>query len=117
MKILLIEDEPKTLAFVKKGLEENAFNVDTAADGRTGRKLALGNSYDLIISDIILPGLDGRQLCRDIRSAGIATPLLMLTALGGADHVVEGLDNAPQAFIGLLQGANFGKLVIKVAAE
>ena len=99
MKILLIEDEPKTLTFVKKGLEENSFNVDSASDGQTGRRLALHNSYDLIISDIILPGLDGRDLCREIRSAGISTPLLMLTALGGADHVVEGLDSGADDYL------------------
>src|SRR5262245_17709198 len=99
MKILLIEDEPKTLAFVKKGLEENAFDVETASDGKTGRRLALHNKYNLIISDIVLPGVDGRALCRDLRSAGVETPLLMLTALAGADHVVEGLDSGADDYL------------------
>src|SRR3954464_6491234 len=99
MKILLIEDELKTLAFIRKGLEENAHNVDTASDGIAGKYLAMNNKYDLIISDVILPGLDGRALCRELRAAKIETPLLMLTALGGADHVVEGLDSGADDYL------------------
>ncbi len=99
MKILLIEDELKTLTYIRKGLEENSHDVDTASDGIAGRYLALNNKYDLIISDIVLPGLDGRTLCREIRQAKIETPLLMLTALGGADHVVEGLDSGADDYL------------------
>jgi two-component system copper resistance phosphate regulon response regulator CusR len=99
MKILLIEDELKTLTYIRKGLEENAYSVDTASDGIAGRYLALNNKYDLIISDVILPGLDGRVLCRELRAAKIETPLLMLTALGGADHVVEGLDSGADDYL------------------
>ncbi|NOT74621.1 MAG: response regulator transcription factor [Cyclobacteriaceae bacterium] len=99
MKILLIEDELKTVTFIKRGLEENAYEVDTAVDGVSGRDLALSQSYDLIISDIILPGLDGLSLCKELRKAKIQTPLLMLTALGGADHVVEGLDSGADDYL------------------
>jgi two-component system copper resistance phosphate regulon response regulator CusR len=99
MKILLIEDELKTLTYIRKGLEENSHNVDTASDGIAGRYLAMNNKYDLIISDVILPGLDGRALCRELRAAKIETPLLMLTALGGADHVVEGLDSGADDYL------------------
>ncbi len=99
MKILLIEDELKTLTYIRKGLEENSHNVDTASDGIAGRYLAMSNKYDLIISDIVLPGLDGRALCRELRAAKIETPLLMLTALGGADHVVEGLDSGADDYL------------------
>ncbi len=63
MKILLIEDEPKTVQYIKKGLEENDYEVDAATDGMTGKHLALRNAYELIITDIVLPGLDGRKLC------------------------------------------------------
>ncbi|HWA35728.1 MAG TPA: winged helix-turn-helix domain-containing protein [Cyclobacteriaceae bacterium] len=99
MKILLIEDELKTLTYIRKGLEENSHNVDTASDGIAGRYLAMNNKYDLIISDVVLPGLDGRALCRELRAAKIDTPLLMLTALGGADHVVEGLDSGADDYL------------------
>ena len=99
MKILLIEDEPKTLSFIKQGLQENSFEVDTASEGLSGKELALTRKYDLIISDIILPNLDGRQLCKELRQAGNQTPLLMLTALGGADHVVEGLDSGAEDYL------------------
>jgi two-component system copper resistance phosphate regulon response regulator CusR len=99
MKILLIEDELKTLTYIRKGLEENAYFVDTASDGIVGKNLALNNTYDLIISDVILPGLDGRALCKELRAAKIETPLLMLTALGGADHVVEGLDSGADDYL------------------
>ncbi|MEJ0054717.1 MAG: response regulator [Bacteroidota bacterium] len=99
MKILLIEDELKTLAFIKRGLEENGYSIETASNGIAGKQLALSQSFDLIISDIILPGLDGRDLCRELRQAKIQTPLLMLTALGGADHVVEGLDSGADDYL------------------
>lgn len=73
--------------------------MDTASEGLSGKELALTRKYDLIISDIILPNLDGRQLCKELRQAGNQTPLLMLTALGGADHVVEGLDSGADDYL------------------
>lgn len=91
-KILLVEDEPKTIQFIKQGLQENGFEVDEATDGITGKQLALRNKYDLIISDIILPGLDGRTLCKELRSAKVETAILMLSALSSTDDVVTGLD-------------------------
>lgn len=112
MKILLVEDEPKTLTFIKKGLEENAHEVDTASDGISGRTLAQTNPYDLIISDIILPGLDGRELCRQLRASNIQTPILMLTALGGADHVVEGLDSGADDY--LVKPFEFKELLARI---
>jgi two-component system, OmpR family, copper resistance phosphate regulon response regulator CusR len=99
MKILLIEDEPKTVQYVKKGLEENSYEVDTASDGTTGKHLALANSYQLIITDIILPGIDGRDLCRQLRKANIETPILMLTALGSTDEVVTGFECGAEDYL------------------
>ncbi len=112
MKILLIEDEPKTLTFIKKGLEENAHHVDTASDGLTGKSLALSRTYELIISDIILPEIDGRTLCRELRAAKVQTPILMLTALGGADHVVEGLDSGADDY--LVKPFEFKELLARI---
>ena len=99
MKILLIEDELKTLQYISKGLEENAYQVDTAADGKTGKHLALRNDYQLIITDIIMPGMDGRELCAELRRANVDTPILMLTALGSTDEVVKGLDSGADDYL------------------
>ncbi|MFM6915136.1 MAG: response regulator, partial [Aquirufa sp.] len=81
MKILLIEDEPKTVQSLKQGLEENNYEVEVAYDGTIAKQLALRNSYSLIVSDIIIPGINGIELCKQLRAEGIQTPILMLTAL------------------------------------
>jgi len=99
MNILLVEDEPKTLQYIKKGLEENAYRVDTAEDGKTGKHLALRNQYNLIITDVIMPGLDGRALCFELREAKIQTPILMLTALGTTSEIVAGLDSGADDYL------------------
>jgi DNA-binding response OmpR family regulator len=99
MKILLIEDEKKTIQFIKKGLEENGYTVDTAEDGKSGKNLAFRNLYNLIITDVILPELNGRDLCKELRAAKIETPILMLTALGDTDDVVAGLDSGADDYL------------------
>jgi two-component system, OmpR family, copper resistance phosphate regulon response regulator CusR len=99
MKILLIEDERKTIQFIKKGLEENGYKVDTAEDGKSGKNLAFRNQYNLIITDVILPELNGRELCKELRTAKIETPILMLTALGDTDDVVAGLDSGADDYL------------------
>lgn len=95
----MVEDERKTIQFLKKGLEENGYEVDSAEDGATGRNLAFRNSYNLIITDVIMPELNGRELCRELRKAKIETPILMLTALGETDDVVEGLDSGADDYL------------------
>ena len=114
MKILLIEDEPKTVQFIKKGLEENQYEVDAAMDGKTGKHLALRNPYGLIITDIILPGLDGRDLCRELRAAKIETPILMLSALGATDDVVTGFDLGADDY--LVKPFEFRELLARIKA-
>jgi two-component system copper resistance phosphate regulon response regulator CusR len=99
MKILLIEDEKKTVQFIKKGLEENGYEVDAAYDGKSGMQLAISNPYNLVITDVIMPGLNGRDLCKELRAARIETPILMLTALGDTDDVVEGLDSGADDYL------------------
>lgn len=99
MKILLIEDERKTIQFIKKGLEENGYKVDAAEDGKSGKNLAFRNQYNLIITDVILPELNGRDLCKELRTAKIETPILMLTALGDTDDVVAGLDSGADDYL------------------
>ena len=92
-RILLLEDEIKTLEALQEGLRESfASRVDAAADGLAGLELALTNTYDLIISDITMPGMNGLDFCRELRRQQYSTPILLLTALGDTDHIVEGLD-------------------------
>ncbi len=92
MKILLVEDEPKVAAFIKKGLEEQSYEVEQAYDGNFGLKMALQNEYDLIILDIILPHMSGLEVCRAVRKKNMQVPILMLTALGSTDDKITGLD-------------------------
>jgi two-component system, OmpR family, response regulator len=91
MKILLIEDDAKTVEFLRAGLEPEGYTVAAAEDGRTGLITAASGDFDLLIIDRMLPGLDGVALVRTLRAAGIQTPVLFLTALGGIDDRVEGL--------------------------
>ena len=92
MKILLIEDEEKAVKTLKKGLNEHNIDVDFAFDGDKGAELALANEYDVIISDIIVPGLNGFDLTKHLREKGVKTPVLLLTALNATDDKVLGLE-------------------------
>lgn len=92
MKILLIEDDIKIIQSLRKGLEENGYEVDIAYDGTIGKLLARRNDYFVIVSDIIIPGINGVQLCRELRSAGVRTPFIMLTALGALEEKLVGFD-------------------------
>ena len=92
MNILLVEDEPKVADFIRKGLKEQLYNVEVAYDGLFGEKLALENEYDLVILDLILPGISGLELCRQIRRYKADLPILMLTALGSTKDNVTGLE-------------------------
>ncbi|MEA5403028.1 response regulator transcription factor [Arcicella sp. DC2W] len=92
MKILLIEDEPKTLQSLRQGLEENGFEVDIAYDGVIGKHLARKNQYQIIVTDIIMPGINGLELCKQLREEGVTTPILMLTAMGSIQEKLMGFD-------------------------
>jgi len=92
VQILLIEDEPKTIQSLKKGLEESNFTVDIAYDGEMGLQLASQNSYQLIVTDLIMPGMNGLELCRQLRKMGNETPILMLTALNSTEDKITGFD-------------------------
>ncbi len=114
MKILLVEDEVRIAQSIKKGLEENNYEVELAYDGLLGKKLVLERSYDLIILDIILPEMNGIELCREIRSNGINTPVLMLTALGTTYDKVIGLDSGADDY--LSKPFNFDELLARIRA-
>lgn len=92
MKILVVEDDKSTRDYLTKGLTEAGYVVDTAANGRDGLLLAAGEPYDLMVVDRMLPGLDGAGIVRTVRAAGVRTPILLLTTMGGIDDRVEGLD-------------------------
>ena len=92
MRILIVEDERKISAYVKRGLEEQGYAVDAAYTGREALDWALAVSYDAIILDVLLPELDGFAVCRELRQRDIRTPILMLTARDSIDDRVKGLD-------------------------
>lgn len=92
MKILLVEDDKEAAAYLRRALSEAGHTMDHAATGREGLMLAAGEPYDVIVLDRMLPQLDGLAILRTIRSAGVKTPVLLLTALGGIDDRVEGLE-------------------------
>lgn len=92
MRILVVEDEKKVAAFIKRGLEEEGYAVDTAHDGIEGVRMGSEALYDLLIMDVMLPKMDGLTVVRELRKFGNATPVLMLTARDTIDDIVAGLD-------------------------
>ena len=111
MRILIVEDEPKTAAYAKKGLTEHGFVVDIAANGVDGRHLALSSDYDLVVLDIMLPGADGWTVLRDIREKK-HTPVLFLTARDGVADRVKGLELGADDY--LVKPFAFSELLARV---
>ncbi len=91
MRVLIVEDDQQTAAYLRKALQEDGHAVDHAGNGRDGLFLASTESYDAVVLDRMLPGLDGLAVLRTLRGAGNTTPVLLLTALADVDHRVEGL--------------------------
>ncbi|RSK29900.1 response regulator [Hymenobacter metallilatus] len=114
MKILLVEDEPKVSAFIKRGLEEEGFEVEVAYDGRFGRQLALSHSYELIILDVILPYFSGLEVLEAIRAQDQQTPVLLLTALGTTQDKLHGFGGGADDY--LVKPFDFPELVARVRA-
>lgn len=114
MKILLIEDNEKTQAWLVKGLREAGLVVDAVADGRDGLHLALEQEYALIVLDIMLPGLDGWQVLRALRTAK-ATPVLCLTARDAVSDRVKGLELGADDY--LIKPFSFAELLARVRAQ
>src|SRR6476646_8197424 len=92
MRVLLVEDEHKIASYVKRGLQESGYAVDAVFTGRDALDWIGAAPYDLIILDIMLPGIDGLTVCRELRLRGDRTPVLMLTARDGIEDRVDGLD-------------------------
>ncbi|MBK8701853.1 MAG: response regulator transcription factor [Saprospiraceae bacterium] len=99
MKILLIDDETKIIQSLKKGFEENGIEVELAFDGETGRLLAEKNEYNVIVSDVIMPKLNGYELVQALRRNGNVTPVLLLSALDATDEKVVGLESGADDYL------------------
>lgn len=112
MKILIAEDEPKTGTYLERGLTEAGFVVDCARDGRDGLHLALTGSYDLVLLDVMLPGLDGWDILREVRGAGKQMPVMYLSARDQVDDRVKGLELGADDY--LVKPFSFSELLARV---
>jgi len=114
MRILLVEDETKIASFIERGLKEQHYAVDVAADGEEGLYLAEINPYDLILLDIMLPKKDGITICRELRDQKINAPILMLTARDAVKDKVSGLNAGADDY--LTKPFSFSELLARVRA-
>ena len=113
-KILVVEDEKKVSSFIKRGLEEEKYEVETAADGEEGLKLAGEGAFDLIVLDWMLPKKDGLTVLRELREQRNATPVLMLTAKDTVEDIVAGLETGSDDY--LTKPFAFAELLARVKA-
>jgi heavy metal response regulator len=114
MRILFVEDDKSIVRFVKKGLIENSYTVDVAFDGEEGLNLALHRSYDLIILDILLPKMDGRDLLKRLRKMEIQTPLIFLTAIDAESDIIQGFNLGADDY--LTKPFSFNELLARIRA-
>ena len=114
MRILVVEDEHKLTAVLRRGLEERGYGVDVAYDGLEGCARALAAPYDLVVLDVMLPGQDGYAACRGLRAQGDNVPVLMLTARDSVDDRVAGLDCGADDY--LVKPFSFRELLARVRA-
>jgi two-component system copper resistance phosphate regulon response regulator CusR len=114
MRILLVEDEKKVSSFVARGLMAERFAVDVAADGRTGMELATTYHYDLVILDLMLPGMDGNEILRRLRSKDVHVPVLVLTARDAVDDKVGTLEAGADDY--LTKPFAFAELLARIKA-
>ncbi len=113
-KILLVEDEVKIANTLQKGLIENGYHVDVAFDGIIGQRLFMANSYNLVILDINLPGINGYELCKFIRTHDQHIPMIMLTAMSTTDDKIEGFDSGTDDY--MLKPFEFKELLVRIRA-
>lgn len=113
MKVLVVEDEKGVSSFIKRGLEENGFQVSQAFDGSTGLNLALRNKFDVVVLDIIMPEMNGLEVCMKLREEyGNDISILMLTAVGTTDDVVDGLNRGADDY--LVKPFKFKELLARI---
>ncbi len=112
--ICLVEDEQKVAAFICKGLQENGYKVKIAKDGATAKALLQASDFDVLILDVMLPDINGIELCRQIRSKGVKTPIMMLTALDQIQNKVSGLKAGADDY--LVKPFHFSELLARIEA-
>jgi two-component system copper resistance phosphate regulon response regulator CusR len=115
MRILIVEDEPKVVAFLKNGLEELDFEVTIAADGRSAIEIFGQNSFDILLLDIVLPDINGNELCRKFKESDPNLPVIMLTALGTLDDKLDGFGAGADDY--LVKPFEFKELVARINAH
>ncbi len=114
MNVLLIEDEPNVISFIRRGLMEANHSVSVAMDGVTGLQMIQSASPDIILLDLMLPGMNGIELCRKVRGMKINTPIIMLTALGTSENVVTGLQTGADDYV--VKPFRVAELLARIAA-
>ncbi len=111
-KILVIEDEANVISLLKRGLEEEGYEISVAMDGASGLEMATQHAFDLIVLDIMLPNMNGIDVCKTIRSRNNDTPILLLTALGSTENIVSGLDSGADDY--LVKPFKFAELLARM---
>jgi two-component system copper resistance phosphate regulon response regulator CusR len=114
VRILLVEDESRVAGFISRGLREQSYAVDIASDGEQALQLTWVNDYDVVLLDIMLPKRDGYSVCRELRAAGLRSPILMLTARDAVDDRVSGLDAGADDY--LVKPFEFKELLARIRA-
>ncbi len=114
MRLLVVEDQPRMAALLGRGLEEEGYAVDVASDGEAAHWLAMENDYDVIVLDVMLPGMDGFSLCQYLRAAGRSAPVIMVTARDGVNDRVRGLDSGADDY--LVKPFSFSELCARIRA-
>ncbi|MGG7033776.1 MAG: response regulator transcription factor [Flavobacterium sp.] len=114
MKLLIVEDEPNLLSIIRKGLSEKNNEVSVALDGTTALEMILNHNFDVVILDIMLPDINGIEICRRLRAAKNFVPILLLTALGTTENIVTGLNSGADDY--LVKPFKFSELEARIAA-
>jgi DNA-binding response OmpR family regulator len=112
MKILVVEDEAHVVSVIRRSLSEAGYEVSVAMDGNSGYQMAKTNPFDLLILDIMMPGMNGLELCRKLRSEDLRMPILMLTALNTTENIVSGLDSGADDY--LAKPFSFNELLARI---
>lgn len=114
MKLLIVEDEPNLLSILRKGLSEKNNEVSVALDGTTALDMIMNQNFDVVILDIMLPDINGIEICRRLRAAKNFVPILLLTALGTTENIVTGLNSGADDY--LVKPFKFSELEARIAA-
>lgn len=114
MKILLIEDESAVISLIERGFKEKGLDISVAMDGNTGLQMIQNYSFDLVILDLMLPGINGVQVCKEIRALGFDLPIIMLTALGSTENIITGLDSGADDY--MVKPFKINELIARVNA-